>query len=66
MTPLEKMLQDMGSIREDGSDKFFAMENVSLRLKHLALRIFADRLLSSSSEIHGELFAPGCRSTCLK
>ncbi|RAH87031.1 putative ubiquitin carboxyl-terminal hydrolase creB [Aspergillus japonicus CBS 114.51] len=27
MTPLEKMLQDMGSIREDGSDKFFAMEN---------------------------------------
>jgi hypothetical protein len=31
MTPLEKMLQDMGSIREDGSDKFFGMENVSLR-----------------------------------
>ncbi|KAB8079161.1 putative ubiquitin carboxyl-terminal hydrolase creB [Aspergillus leporis] len=27
MTPLEKMLQDMGSIREDGSDKFFGMEN---------------------------------------
>ncbi|PWY95150.1 carbon catabolite repression protein B [Aspergillus sclerotioniger CBS 115572] len=27
MTPLEKMLQDMGSVREDGSDKFFGMEN---------------------------------------
>ncbi|KAE8383569.1 putative ubiquitin carboxyl-terminal hydrolase creB [Aspergillus bertholletiae] len=27
MTPLEKMLQDMGAIREDGSDKFFGMEN---------------------------------------
>lgn len=30
VTPLEKMLQDMGAIREDGSDKFFGMENVSL------------------------------------
>ncbi|KAI9039965.1 ubiquitin C-terminal hydrolase CreB [Aspergillus affinis] len=27
LTPLEKMLQDMGPIREDGSDKFFGMEN---------------------------------------
>ncbi|KAF9892003.1 hypothetical protein FE257_002967 [Aspergillus nanangensis] len=27
LTPLEKMLQEMGSIREDGSDKFFGMEN---------------------------------------
>ncbi|PWY80698.1 cysteine proteinase [Aspergillus heteromorphus CBS 117.55] len=27
MTPLEKMLQDMGSVRDDGSDKFFGMEN---------------------------------------
>ncbi|KAE8338476.1 putative ubiquitin carboxyl-terminal hydrolase creB [Aspergillus arachidicola] len=27
VTPLEKMLQDMGAIREDGSDKFFGMEN---------------------------------------
>ncbi|PTU18433.1 hypothetical protein P175DRAFT_0495814 [Aspergillus ochraceoroseus IBT 24754] len=27
MTPLEKMLQEMGPIREDGSDKFFGMEN---------------------------------------
>lgn len=32
VTPLEKMLQDMGAIREDGSDKFFGMENVSLWL----------------------------------
>lgn len=29
MTPLEKMLQDSSAIREDGSDKFFGMENVS-------------------------------------
>ncbi|KAJ6017487.1 Peptidase C19 ubiquitin carboxyl-terminal hydrolase 2 [Penicillium sp. IBT 35674x] len=27
ISPLEKRLQDMGSIREDGSDKFFGMEN---------------------------------------
>ncbi|KAI1428133.1 cysteine proteinase [Xylaria sp. FL1777] len=27
MTPLEKMLQNAGSIRPDGSDKFFGMEN---------------------------------------
>jgi hypothetical protein len=30
ISPLEKRLQDMGSIRDDGSDKFFGMENVSL------------------------------------
>ncbi len=28
MTPLEKMLQNAGAIRPDGSDKFFGMENV--------------------------------------
>lgn len=28
ISPLEKRLQDMGSIRDDGSDKFFGMENV--------------------------------------
>ncbi|KAL2367679.1 ubiquitin thiolesterase [Blastomyces gilchristii SLH14081] len=27
MTPLEKMLQDAGPLRNDGSDKFFGMEN---------------------------------------
>ncbi|KAL2860857.1 ubiquitin C-terminal hydrolase CreB [Aspergillus lucknowensis] len=27
MTPLEKMLMELGPIREDGSDKFFGMEN---------------------------------------
>ncbi|KAJ5206238.1 Peptidase C19 ubiquitin carboxyl-terminal hydrolase 2 [Penicillium cf. griseofulvum] len=27
ISPLEKRLQDMGSIREDGSDKFYGMEN---------------------------------------
>lgn len=30
ISPLEKRLQDMGAIREDGSDKFFGMENVSI------------------------------------
>lgn len=30
MTPLEKLLLDMGPIRGDGSDKFYGMENVSL------------------------------------
>ncbi|PYH89391.1 putative ubiquitin carboxyl-terminal hydrolase creB [Aspergillus ellipticus CBS 707.79] len=37
MTPLEKMLQDMGSVREDGSDKFFGMENVSWSILRLSL-----------------------------
>lgn len=32
ISPLEKRLQDMGSIRGDGSDKFYGMENVSLGL----------------------------------
>lgn len=30
MSPLEKKLQDIGPIRNDGSDKFFGMENVSV------------------------------------
>lgn len=29
-TPLEKLLQDAGPVRSDGSDKFFGMENVSI------------------------------------
>lgn len=29
ISPLEKMLQDSGPVRADGSDKFFGMENVS-------------------------------------
>ena len=32
LTPLEKRLLDMGPIRDNGSDKFFGMENVSVRL----------------------------------
>ena len=28
-TPLEKLLLDAGPLRNDGSDKFFGMENVS-------------------------------------
>ena len=31
ISPLEKRLQDLGAIRDDGSDKFFGMENVSVR-----------------------------------
>lgn len=30
MTPLEKMLTELGPIRGDGSDKFYGMENVSV------------------------------------
>jgi ubiquitin carboxyl-terminal hydrolase 9/13 len=30
LTPLEKMLQNAGPVRKDGSDKFFGLENVSL------------------------------------
>ena len=30
LTPLEKMLQNTGALRQDGSDKFFGMENVSI------------------------------------
>jgi len=29
LTPLEKMLQNAGPIREDGTDKFLGLENVS-------------------------------------
>jgi ubiquitin carboxyl-terminal hydrolase 9/13 len=28
LTPLEKMLQNAGPLREDGTDKFFGFENV--------------------------------------
>ncbi|KAI6280593.1 hypothetical protein MCOR07_007443 [Pyricularia oryzae] len=28
LTPLEKLLQNAGAVREDGSDKFFGLENV--------------------------------------
>ena len=30
LTPLERLLVDAGPIREDGSDKFFGMENVRI------------------------------------
>lgn len=30
-TPLEKLLTNAGPVRGDGSDKFFGMENVSLK-----------------------------------
>lgn len=30
LTPLEKMLQNAGPLREDGTDKFFGFENVCL------------------------------------
>lgn len=30
LTPLEKMLQNAGPIRDDGSDKFFGLENVRI------------------------------------
>jgi hypothetical protein len=30
-SPLERLIADAGPIREDGSDKFFGLENVSLR-----------------------------------
>jgi ubiquitin carboxyl-terminal hydrolase 9/13 len=28
LTPLEKMLQNAGSLRDDGTDRFFGLENV--------------------------------------
>lgn len=36
MSPLEKKLQGMGPIRNDGSDKFFGMENVSATHSHVS------------------------------
>lgn len=30
MTPLEKMLQNAGPLREDGSDRFYGFENVRI------------------------------------
>ncbi|RBQ74770.1 hypothetical protein VDGD_21380 [Verticillium dahliae] len=29
ITPLEKMLQNAGPLRDDGTDRFFGLENVS-------------------------------------
>jgi hypothetical protein len=37
MTPLEKMLHDSGPVRNDGSDKFFGMENVRISEIHIVL-----------------------------
>jgi hypothetical protein len=37
MTPLEKMLHDSGPVRNDGSDKFFGMENVRIPEIHIVL-----------------------------
>lgn len=34
VTPLEKMLQNVGPVRSDGSDKFFGLENVSIVANH--------------------------------
>lgn len=31
LTPLEKMLLDAGPLRDDGSDKFWGLENVSVQ-----------------------------------
>lgn len=31
-TPLEKLLQNAGPLREDGSDKFFGLENVCRKM----------------------------------
>ena len=31
MTPLEKMLQNAGPLRQDGSDRFYGFENVRIR-----------------------------------
>jgi ubiquitin carboxyl-terminal hydrolase 9/13 len=36
-TPLEKMLMNAGPIRNDGSDKFFGMENVWSQALHNGL-----------------------------
>jgi ubiquitin carboxyl-terminal hydrolase 9/13 len=30
LTPVEKLLHNAGPIRQDGSDKFFGLENVSV------------------------------------
>jgi ubiquitin carboxyl-terminal hydrolase 9/13 len=30
LTPVEKLLHNAGPIREDGSDKFFGLENVGI------------------------------------
>ena len=36
VTPLEKMLQNAGPLRQDGSDKFFGFENVSVTSAQLS------------------------------
>lgn len=52
MTPLEKMLTELGPIRTDGSDKFFGMENVSVYPSPFSWASADHRPISS--ETHGK------------
>ena len=38
ITPLQKMLQNAGPLRNDGSDKFFGLENVGSKNPPLKIR----------------------------
>ncbi|KAL8890983.1 MAG: hypothetical protein Q9215_001905 [Flavoplaca cf. flavocitrina] len=42
LTPLERHLRDAGPIQDDGSDKFFGMENVSTGAAENATDIIHD------------------------
>ena len=54
LTPLEKHLLNAGPIRDDGSDKFFGMENVSPKDRNLYWDT-TDVSKSFSLETHGML-----------
>jgi hypothetical protein len=57
MTPLEKMLRDSGPVRNDGSDKFFGMENVSDLQSSHGKNFSADLPCDLSMVIHGMFYS---------
>src|SRR5690349_13888507 len=58
VTPLEKMLQTAGAVREDGSDKFFGMENVSFTRSSPSIYIHTCANSVHSSAIPGMSLVP--------
>ncbi|KAM6531136.1 hypothetical protein FSOLCH5_000622 [Fusarium solani] len=52
LTPLEKMLQNAGPLRDDGTDRFFGLENVCPRRLLPPPDPLPSLILSSYSPIH--------------
>lgn len=65
LTPLDKMLQNAGAIRQDGSDKFFGLENVRLT-SNTSPTDRTNVIVPRSLETHGNARHPwACRKAML-